>query len=60
MNFFTLVAIIVIYLSFENPTHYKEEKSVLFNKKALISLLKEINTERYTFILAFIIQSKLY
>ncbi len=53
MNFFTLVSIIIIYLTFENPVLFKEEKSGLFNKKALTSLLQEMNTETYPLIIGF-------
>ena len=57
MNFFTLITIIVIYLSFENPTLFIEEKSGAFNKKALLILLREIKTDRQPLILGFTIHN---
>ncbi len=57
MNFFTLISIIVIYLSFENPALFKEEKSGVFNKKALILLLNEMRAERYPLVLGFSIRN---
>ena len=57
MNFFTLVTIIVIYLSFENPTLFTEEKSGCFNKKALVCLLKEMKSDPQPLILGFSIHN---
>ena len=57
MNFFTLIAIIIIYLSFQNPSLFKEEKSDVFNKKALRYLLSEMNSDRYPLILGFTIHN---
>ncbi len=57
MNFFTLISIIIIYLSFENPTLFKEEKSGSFNKKALMFMLREINPEWHPLILGFSIHN---
>ena len=57
MNFFTLITIIVIYLSFENPTLFIEEKSGVFNKKALLILLREIKPGRHPLILGFTIHN---
>ena len=57
MNFFTLITIIVIYLSFENPTLFIEEKSGAFNKKALLILLREIKPDRRPLILGFTIHN---
>jgi EAL domain-containing protein (putative c-di-GMP-specific phosphodiesterase class I) len=57
MNFFTLITIIVIYLSFENPTLFIEEKSGAFNKKALLILLREIKPDRQPLILGFTIHN---
>lgn len=57
MNFFTLISIIVIYLSFENPTLFTEEKSGVFNKKALLYLLREMRSDRRPLILGFTIHN---
>ena len=57
MNFFTLITIIVIYLSFENPSLFIEEKSGAFNKKALLILLREIKADRHPLILGFTIHT---
>ena len=57
MNFFTLITIIIIYLSFENPTLFIEEKSGTFNKKALLYLLREIKRDSNPLILGFSIHN---
>ena len=57
MNFFTLITIIVIYLSFENPALFTEEKSGAFNKKALLYLLREIKSDCRPLILGFTIHN---
>jgi len=57
MNFFTLVSIIVIYLAFENPALFVEEKSGAFNRKALMHLFMEMKAEKYPLILGFTIHN---
>ena len=57
MNFFTLITIIVIYLVFQNPTLFLEEKSGLFNIKAFETLFKELRLNRSPFILGFTIHN---
>lgn len=57
MNFFTLISIIIIYLSFENPTLFKEEKSGVFNKKALKAILTEMEEDDYPLIIGFAIHN---
>ena len=57
MNLFTLTSIIIIYLSFENPTLFKEEKSGCFNKKALLFLLRELKADSNPLILGFSIHN---
>ena len=57
MNFFTLIAIIIIYLSFQNPTLFREDKSSLFNKKALKLLFNEINFDHYNLVIGFSIRN---
>lgn len=55
MNIFTLAAIIIIFLSFENPTIYLAGKTTAFNKKALFALLKELYENEQPLILGFTI-----
>ena len=57
MNFFTLISIIIIYLSFENPSLFIEEKSGIFNKKALLFLLHELKNDKNPLILGFSIHN---
>lgn len=57
MNFFTLVSIIVIYLAFENPALFIEEKSGAFNRKALMHLFMEMKAGKYPLILGFTIHN---
>ena len=57
MNFFTLVSIIVIYLAFENPALFVEEKSGAFNRKALMHLFMEMKPDKYPLILGFTIHN---
>ena len=57
MNFFTLISIIVIYLSFQNPTLLLEEKSGLFNRKALVAVFNEIKPYKAPVILGFTIHN---
>ena len=53
----TLISIIIIYLAFENPTLFIEEKSGVFNKKALMYLLRELKEEQYPLIMGFTIHN---
>ena len=55
MDFFCLLSILVIYLSFENSTHYMDAKSGAFNLDAL-SLFLEEDKYRRSVILGIIIQ----
>ena len=57
MNFFTLITIIVIYLVFQNPTLFIEEKSGLFNIKGFEALFKELKFTRAPLILGFTIHN---
>ncbi len=47
LNLFTLVAIIIIYQSFQNPTYFLEGKSNAFNRRALLAVLEELETEPF-------------
>ena len=55
MDFFCLLSILVIYLSFENSSHYMDAKSGAFNLDAL-SLFLEEDKYRRSVILGIIIQ----
>ena len=57
MNFFTLVSIIIIYLAFENPTMFVEEKSGVFNRRALMNFFTEMRVDRYPLVLGFSIHN---
>jgi EAL domain-containing protein (putative c-di-GMP-specific phosphodiesterase class I) len=57
MNFFTLISIIIIYLSFQNPSLLKEERTGTFNLKALQLLFSEMKPEKYPVILGFAIHN---
>lgn len=57
MDTFCLLALISIYLSFENPDFYMEGKTWLFNNRALVEYLNEINGHRKYTIFAFTIHN---
>ena len=57
MNFFTLITIIIIYLVFQNPTLFLEEKSGLFNIKAFETLFNELKLSKSPLILGFTIHN---
>ena len=57
MNFFTLITIIIIYLVFQNPTFFLEEKSGLFNIKAFETLFNELKLSKSPLILGFTIHN---
>lgn len=58
MNTFCLMAIIIIYLSFENPIHYTSEGGPAFNFSAFHVLLKELLEEQKPFrILGFTLKN---
>lgn len=57
MNFFTLITIIIIYLVFQNPTLFLEEKSGLFNIKAFEALFNELRFNKSPLILGFTIHN---
>ncbi|MCR4630728.1 MAG: EAL domain-containing protein [Treponema sp.] len=57
MDIFCLIAIICIYLTFENPDLYLDEKTGLFNSTALNALFAEMSNEKNPFILGFIIHN---
>lgn len=57
MDTFCIMAIIVIYLSFENPDFYLEGHTWIFNSKALRSYLRENYSKRNFKVLTFIIHN---
>ena len=57
MNFFTLITIIIIYLFFQNPTLFLEEKTGLFNIKAFETLFEELRFSKSPLILGFTIHN---
>lgn len=57
MDTFCLMAIIIIYLSFENPDHFLSDRGTAFNQEALQVLLKEWNGKRNYGVLSFVIHN---
>ncbi|WP_287281760.1 EAL domain-containing protein [Treponema sp.] len=57
MDLFCLVAIIIIYLSYENPDFYLEEKSGTFNTSSLNDLLRELKVTKNFFAVGFAIHN---
>ncbi len=57
MNLFTLAAITIIYLTYENPAVYLAGKTNAFNKKALTLLLDEFKNEKKPLLIGFVIHN---
>ena len=57
MNLFSLVAIIIIFVTFENPIFYLSIKAKAFNKSALSAILKELGSKKNPLIIAFMIHN---
>ena len=57
MNIFSLIAIIMIYLSFENPDFYQEGRTGTFNRRAMREMLREITGQRIYHILGFVLKN---
>ncbi|SFC26270.1 EAL domain-containing protein [Butyrivibrio sp. YAB3001] len=57
MDTFCLLALITIYLSFENPDFYMEGRTWLFNNRALLEYLEEINDRKKFTLFAFTIHN---
>ena len=57
MNLFTLLAIVIIFISFENPISYLAIKVNAFNKKALTAVFSELDEKSSPLVLAFIINN---
>ncbi|MCR5217387.1 EAL domain-containing protein [Treponema sp.] len=56
MDFFCLIAIVIIYLSFQNPDLFMEEKTGTFNTSAFIRLMDEIKKTHNSYIKALVIR----
>ncbi len=57
MGTFCLMALIIIYLSFENPDFYLEPRTWIFNNRALREYVEEINNRKKYTILQFVIHN---
>ncbi len=57
MDIFFLMALIVIFLSFENPDSYLEERTFIFNRTALRDYINEINGSKSINALIFCIHN---
>ena len=57
MNTFSLVALLIIYLTFENPDLYLNDRGQTFNMRALRALLGELVRHRDYHILAFAVKN---
>ena len=57
MDTFCILAIIIIYQGFENQYRFLDERTTLFNRTALQSLLSEMTDVKPPFILGFVIQN---
>ena len=57
MNFFALLSIIIIFITFENPIYFLSSKAKAFNKSALHVILKEYECKRSPLVLAFVIRN---
>lgn len=57
LDLFCLIAITIIYLTYENPDFYLEARSYAFNSRALREYLDEINGKKKFRMMAFIIHN---
>lgn len=57
MNIFCLLAIIIIYLSFENPEFYMSDRGPAFNMKAFRGILGELIHKRSYRVLGFVLRN---
>lgn len=57
MNLFTLCAIIIIFLTYENPVMYLANKVNAFNKKALYAVFEEIDEKKPPVVFGFLINN---
>lgn len=57
MNTFCVIAVTILYLSFENPDFYLERRSKVFNSRALRDYIEEVNGKKPYRILSFVIHN---
>ena len=57
MDTFCLMSLIVIYLSFENPDFYLEERTWIFNSRSFRDYIEEINNKERYRLLIFVVRS---
>lgn len=57
MSTFSLSALLMIYLTFENPDLYMSDRGVAFNMRGFRTMLRELSRHRDTHILAFAIRN---
>ena len=57
MNLFTLIAIVIIFITFENPVLYLAGKTNAFNKKALSAIFHEIEENKPPLVIGFVINN---
>lgn len=57
MDTFCLMALIVIYLSFENPDFYLEERTWIFNSRSFRDYIEEINNKKRFRLLVFVVRN---
>ncbi len=57
MDTFCILAMAIIYLSFENPDFYLEPRTWIFNRRGLRDLIEEINGEKKFTVFEFILQN---
>ena len=57
MNLFTLLAIVIIFISFENPAMYLTGKANAFNKKALYAVFSDMDEQSSHFVMGFIVHN---
>ena len=57
MNTFCVLAVTVLYLSFENPDLYLERRSKVFNSRALRDYIEEVNGKRLYRVLSLVIHN---
>lgn len=57
MNLFSLLAIVIIFIAFENPIMYLAGKANAFNKKALYEVFYEFDEKSSPLVLGFVINN---
>lgn len=60
MNTFSLVALLIIYLSFENPDLFLSERGSAFNMRGFRTMLDEVVHKKDYYILGFVIKNYVY